>query len=236
MSNTIGITSEAQWDQRWEGIFDHYQQDIRHAHYLRALIQPDEQRFLEIAAGSFRDMAALNKWGLTCFGVDYSGTAVELAQKTYPDLKPLISRMDCFSMEFDDNFFDVSYHNGFWVLFKEDDDIKRLIAEQVRVTKKRIIATVHNAHNQSFFDYFQKLALEDDLYKIRFFEMDEIKKLMGTFCKHVQIIPVGKGKKHYEDEIIYKGDALPESILKEFTQANLNHLCNSERLLCIGEL
>jgi hypothetical protein len=80
------------------------------------------------------------------------------------------------------------------------------------------------------------MAIDDELYRIRFFEIEEMKELMGAHCKHVHIIPVGKGKKYFEDEIIYKGDALPESILHEFIQAGLKHLENSERLLCIGEM
>ena len=34
----IGIRSVEVWNDQWRNIFDHYQQDIRHAYYIRAIL------------------------------------------------------------------------------------------------------------------------------------------------------------------------------------------------------
>ena len=195
----------------------------------------NEHNLLEIAAGSFRDVGALNKWGISCVGVDYSEESVGQSKKYFPLYKDKIMRMDAFSLNFVDNQFDFSFHNGFWTYF-EDEEILRLLKEQARVTKYRIVATVHNKHNSNFVDYFNHLSESDPLYKLRFFEMDEMYSLMNTVCEKVEIIPVGKGKKYYEDDLINIGLGNPEYLRKSFDYHKLNLIDISERLICIGTL
>jgi len=231
----IGVKSQQEWDEKWPGIFDHYQYDIRNAHYINAILNPNEKKLLEIAAGSFRDAGALNKWGLECYGADFSTKSVELAKKQFPDWAEKISQQNAFEFSFEDKAFDLSYSNGFWGYFY-DDDILKLVKEQARITRYRIIATVHNAHNKQFVDYFDRLKQNDPLYKLRFFEMAEITELMKSVAKNVKIIPVGKGKKYYEDDLINIGLGEAEYIRKSFDYHKLNLLETSERLMCIGEL
>lgn len=230
-----GIKTKQEWDIKWKDIFAHYQQDIRHAYYIRSVLDPTEERILEIGAGSFRDMNALNNWGISCFGTDYSEESVSLAKRYFPLLEDKISCMDAFSLSFGNKEFDLSFHNGFWGCF-DDDDIQRLLKEQVRVTKHRIVATVHNKHNTQFVEYFKRLSENDPLYKIRFFEMEEITELMKAVCKEIKIIPVGKGKKFYEDDLINIGLGDAEFLKKSFDYHELNLLTTSERLMCIGKL
>jgi ubiquinone/menaquinone biosynthesis C-methylase UbiE len=232
----IGIKTKEQWDQKWETIFDHYQQDLRHAYYIRAILNPNEKKLIELAAGSFRDTGALNAMGIDCYGADYSSKSVLLAQKQFPLITSKLSEQDAFNIDFPDKSFDLSFHNGFWILFPNDNDILRLMQEQARITKYRIIATVHNAHNKLFVEYFDKLKENDPLYKVRFFEIDEITELMKNVAKNIKIIPVGKGKKYYEDDLINIGLEGAEYIKKSFDYHKLNLLDTSERLLCIGEL
>lgn len=230
----IGVRT-IDWDQEWKNVFDHYQQDIRHAYYIRAILNENEHDLLELGAGSFRDMAALNRWGYTCSGMDYSEESVLMAKEYFKKYEDKIYRMDGFNLLFDDNSFDLSYHNGFWVCFY-DNEIKRLMEEQARVTKYRIVATVHNKHNSQFVDYFEHLSEKDPLYKIRFFEMDEIAELMKTVCKDIKIIPVGKGKKLYEDDLINIGLGDPQFVRCSFDYHGIDLLSSSERLMCIGTL
>lgn len=230
-----GLTSKEQWDEQWEDVFDHYQQDLRHAYYIRAVLNPNENKIVELFAGSFRDTVALNSMGVDCYGVDYSEKAVSLAQQKSPLIADKFSQQDCFKTNFENKSFDLSFHNGAWVLFS-DSDIMKLMREQVRITKHRIIATVHNAHNRSFVDYFAKMGESNPLYRIRFFDISEITELMETVAKRVTVIPVGKGKKHYEDELINIGLGDAEFIKKSFDYHKLDLLDVSERLLCIGEL
>lgn len=221
------------WDEKWADIFDHYQKDLRHAYYIHAMLQADDARVLEIGAGSFRDMAELRRRGIDCEGVDFSAEAVDRAKHRFPDFASAIHRMSAFGMSYPDKAFDVTYHNGFWVLFS-DAQIKELAAEQARISRGRMIATVHNAHNKQFFDYFERKKVEDPLYDIRFFEFDEVVELMRTACDEVVVVPVGKGKRHYEDHLISEGITDPVALRACLTESGLKHLELSERLMCIG--
>jgi len=232
----VGVKTKEEWNQKWETIFDHYQQDLRHAYYIRAILNPNENKIIELAAGSFRDTGALNAMNIDCYGADYSSNAVLLAKKQFPLIADKLSEQDSFNINFSDKLFDLSFHNGFWVLFPDDSNILKLMQEQARITKYRIIATVHNAHNKQFVEYFDKLKQNDPLYKVRFFEMEEITELMKKVAKNVNIIPVGKGKKYYEDDLINIGLGDPEYIRKSFEYHGLKLLETSERLMCIGEL
>lgn len=233
----IGITKRNEWDEKWQDIFHHYQQDTRHAYYINAVLDNKDKKILEIAAGSFRDMALLNSLDVDCWGTDYSSASVQLAKEHFPILRKKIFQSNAYKMSvIPDKTFDTTFHNGFWVLFDNDNDIHTLAKEQVRITKRKIIATVHNGHNRDFVNYFQRLSKKDILYKIRFFTVDEIQSLMLTFCKSVEVVPVGKGKKYHEDEMINNGIVGREEIGLYFKNSGLKHIKNSERLLCVGFL
>ena len=231
----IAMTTPKQWDNQWENIFQHYQQDTRHAYYIRAILNANEHKLLEIGAGSFRDMAKLNSWNINCDGIDYSKKAVELAKNQFPQFASKIKQMDAFNIDVQDKLYDFTFHNGLWVYFS-DKDIIRLVNEQARITKRRMVVTVHNAHNQEFIEYFEKLSENDALYKIRFFKKDEIMSLMEQTCSRVTVIPVGKGKKYFEDDLINLGLGDACNLRKSFEYHGMNLIENSERLLCIGDI
>lgn len=229
------LTTAQDWDSTWTQVFDKYQADLRHAYYIRALKQGAEKQVLEIAAGSFRDMAALNRMGVACSGADFSRESIELAKGRFPELSNQIHCMDAFNFDFPDNAFDLTYHNGFWGLFS-DDQIHALAREQARISSKRMIATVHNAHNQQFKAYFDRVVVTDPLFNIRFFHVDEITELMAAHCSKVTVVPVGKGKKKYEDKLIAAGLGHPALLRLCFRASGQRFLESSERLLCIGEI
>lgn len=235
IKNEIGIKSKEEWNQKWEGIFDHYQQDLRNSYYVNAVLSKDDKRLLELGAGSFRDMANLNELGKDASGCDYSDLAVDLAKKHFPNLSEKIFVADSFNMPITNNEYDVTYHNGFWALF-DDEAILSLAKEQARITRNKMIVTVHNAHNESFVNYFNELSEKDNLFQIRFFTIEEMTKLMGETCKNIIVIPVGKGKKFFEDKLISEGFTHPELLNKFFEISKLDHLNTSERLMCIGEV
>jgi len=231
----IGITERTEWDREWQINFDHYQQDLRHAYYIRAILNENEKKIIELAAGSFRDTGKLNRMGFECYACDYSPQAVHSAKKQFPTIESKISEQDAFKTNFIDKEFDFSFHNGFWGYFL-DEEIIQLAKEQARITKYRMAATVHNASNKQFVEYFERLKINDPLYKIRFFEVEEVTELMKSVTNNVTIIPVGKGKKYYEDDLINIGLGDAEYIMKSFDYHKMNLLETSERLLCIGEL
>ena len=233
-SNSI-LRNEKDWDIKWKDIFDNYQKDNRHAYYIRALKRKEEKNILEIAAGSFRDMGALCKWGFSCNGVDYSSESISRAKLQFPNFKEKIHKMDAFNFDYKDDTFDLTFHNGFWGLYN-NDEILRLAKEQARISKYRMIATVHNAHNNSFKLYFDKMKERDALYNVRFFQIDEITALMSSVCSKILVIPVGKSNKYHEDKIIKMGLAFPIVLKKYFKLSKHKLLEQSERLLCIGKL
>lgn len=233
LGNLNQFSQADDWDRKWAAIFAHYQNDIRHAHYIRALLRHGENHVLEMAAGSFRDVAALNRWGKRGEGMDFSGETVQLAKNHFPQYASHFHQMSAFDMPLPDRAVDVSYHNGFWVLFS-DEDIHKLAQEQARITKNRMIATVHNSHNRQFADYFGRMKQTDPLYDIRFFSVDEITQLMRTVCDDVVVIPVGKQKKRWEDWLIARGLTHPALLRECLTLQGHAFLDNSERLLCIG--
>ncbi len=228
------LTEASHWDTKWPSIFDKYQHDLRHAHYVRALKNSRDQSALELAAGSFRDVAALNRMGLRCDGMDFSEEAVHLARARFPALATRLNKMDAFYLPLADDAYDLTYHNGFWGLF-DDADIDRLATEQARVTRRTVMATVHNAHNRQFHQYFERTRETDPLFNIRFFYEGEIEAIMRRVCTRVTVIPVGKAKKAHEDTLIRWGLG-QRAILRPYFQASGKRLIErSERLLCIGE-
>ena len=233
LGNLDAASSCADWDRKWEDIFDHYQNDLRHAYYIHALLEENEVRVLEMGAGSFRDMAELRRRGIDCEGMDFSEKAAIMAKSRFPDFSEKIHCMSAFEMGFPDKTFDVSYHNGFWVLFS-DDKIDQLAKEQARITRGRMIATVHNAHNRQFVDYFARKKADDPLYDIRFFEVDEISALMEKVCKDIHVVPAGKGKRYHEDLLIKHGITDPAIIRDSLCGYGMEFIESSERLICIG--
>lgn len=234
--NNLDENSESKaWNEKWGEIFESYQKDLRNACYVHAVLDAEDRSILEIGAGSFRDVAELRRRALDCVGIDFSAEAVQQAKQFFPNLKSCFHEMSAFDLRFSDKSFDVSYHNGFWVLFS-DEKIGMLLREQVRVTRSKLIATVHNAHNQHFVRYFDEKKQVDPLFDIRFFEVDELKALMAPVCSRVEIYPVGKGKRYHEDAMIAAGNVDPASIRRCLVSQGMNCLQSSERLMCVGHL
>lgn len=232
---SISLKSASQWDNKWHELFDHYQNDPRHAFYINAFLSR-EDKVIELAAGSFRDTFKLNELGINCHAMDFSEEAVKLAHQLHPELTKQLNSGNAFELKYiKDKEFDVSFHNGFWVLF-DDNDIEMLAREQARISKRLMIATVHNAHNTQFVDYFAEKSEHDELFRIRFFTKEEIEEHLSKHCKSVRTIPVGKGKKYFEDLLINEGMAEANILRAYFDTAGLSKLDSSERLMCIGEL
>ncbi len=226
------LTHPGTWDGLWARYFREYQGDCRHAFYVAAIRRRRERRILEIGAGSFRDMAALNRWGFYCEGVDFSTESVASAREMMPAFSDRIRQMDAMELDYPDGTFDLTYHAGLWVLFK-DADIVRLAAEQARVTRSRMLATVHNAHNRTFREKFEAWGREDPLYRVRFFEAEEIAALMRGCCRRVTVFPVTTPR---IDRLIHLGHGRNIVRLAYRFYRHYGDLQTSERLMCIGEV
>ncbi|WP_152223133.1 class I SAM-dependent methyltransferase [Pseudomonas sp. SCB32] len=229
------LVTAKDWDEKWQEIFNLYQNDVRHAYYIDAVRKRHEKRVLEIAAGSFRDIVQLTRRGVEGHGIDFSPESVALAKKLYPSLQERFRVMDAFNLQYPDKHFDISFHNGFWGLFS-DEEIDQMAKEQARITKGRIIVTVHNAHNQPFADYFNSQKKIDPLFNIRFFTLEQMREILGKVARKVTIIPVGKGSRWQEDWFIRHGWHYPLLLNCVLKLSGTRHIECSERLMCIGEL
>lgn len=180
------------WTSAWSRHYDTYYSAVpRQAYYLDFVLDGADRRLLEIGAGSFRDSVRLNEWGYDCTGTDFSDEAATRAKAGYPQFAEKLHAMDASALEFEDNAFDVSFHNGFFVLFEDDAVIQSFLQEQLRVTKRKVICTVHNALNTQRVEKFRELSESDSLYDIRFFTPDEIKAVLEPHCTKVELFPFG---------------------------------------------
>ena len=59
---------------------------------------------------------------------------------------------------------------------------------------------------------------------------------MKKYCCNIEIIPVGKGKKFYEDYLINLGLGSRDNLRNCFDYHKMDLLDSSERLLCIGKI
>jgi len=176
----------------WGAHFNTYISKLpRQAYYLYFITKNTDKNILEIAAGSFRDTALLNQWNYKVVGIDFSQKAVDLAKKQYPEWKNNFYEMDATSMTFPTESFDVSFHNGFFICFPENALLTPLIKEQIRVTKRCIVCTVHNALNSELLKLFQEKSKQDSLFDIRFYNPSEIRNILSPYCKSIQIYPFG---------------------------------------------
>jgi SAM-dependent methyltransferase len=183
--------SESFWSETWSRHFQAYTRTIpRQAYYLSFLLSDAERVLLEIGAGSYRDTARLNRWGRDCTGVDFCPEACTKARAAYPEFAAKLLTMDAFALEFGDKSFDLSFHNGLLIVL-DDAAISKLLREQVRVTRKRIVCTVHNALRRDLVQQFAELSARDKLYDIRFFMPDELRELVAAHCDSVEIRPFG---------------------------------------------
>jgi ubiquinone/menaquinone biosynthesis C-methylase UbiE len=179
------------WSQKWKQHFTRYHAQVAlQAYYLDFFLNDKNVKsILEIAAGSCRDTTQLNEWGYDAMGVDFSHECIEMAKRRFPRYQKKFVNMDAFRLNFSDKEFDVSFHNGFFICFHDNQDIKNLLQEQARVTKRFIICSVHNQMNTYLVDKFRRMSASDKLYDVRFFNPDEISSLLRPFCKQVEVLP-----------------------------------------------
>jgi 2-polyprenyl-3-methyl-5-hydroxy-6-metoxy-1,4-benzoquinol methylase len=189
---TLKLTGAKDWDNAWHQHYAEYtQRPSYQAYYLFCILPNKTRRILELGAGSFRDTAQLNEWGYECIGVDFSEGAVASARQRYPQWASRFLSADAMRLPFRTGSFDVSYHNGLLVYFEDNEKIRQIIREQVRLSRTMVVCTVHNAHNSQLQELFKQRAQKDPIYAIRFFERSEIAQLMAPFCRRVELFPFG---------------------------------------------
>lgn len=147
--------------------------------FIKGILKNKIKCILEIGCGSSGDSIYLaNK--------DYKVTAVDNEENIIRTLKNQNNNhllyyqvADAFSLPFENDRFDLVFHNGFFVYFSNDEIIK-LLKEQERIAKKYILIFVHNKSNIRLLEQFNTRSINDKLYDLRFFYPKEIKEIVRT--------------------------------------------------------
>jgi hypothetical protein len=184
------------WADIWERHLDSYlSAPPRVGMTIMQMLSGDFDNVLEIACGSARDSLYLRALGKSVVATDGSpGVISELRRRFHntPSITFLVE--DASRLSFADRQFDVSFHNGFYVCFDDNDVIKALLREQCRVTRKHVFFFVHNAHNGALKRKFLSLANQDSVFDIRFFDRDDVATLVresGVAYQHMRIEKFG---------------------------------------------
>lgn len=136
--------------------------------------------FLECAGGSCRDSRYLFEKERRSVGSDFDDKTLLYVKKKFIHSHFSLLKEDAFKFSFADDSFDVVFHNGFWICFDNDEKITNLLKEQVRISKKYIVALVHNINNRQLVTRFAELSAKDDLYNVRFFSIDALVSIVKS--------------------------------------------------------
>lgn len=172
------FSDEEWWSDAWIRHLETYlAAPPRAGHWIASQFQ-DDQKILEIAGGSCRDSRYLADIGYRAVGTDFDPRTLDYLKKRFPNSPLVMQREDAFSLSFADKSFDISFSNGFWICFTDDAKIYQLIKEQARVTSKFLVSLLHNKDNAKLVAMFNEKKSSDSLYDIRFFNRDEIARIV----------------------------------------------------------
>lgn len=192
------LQQQAFWEQAWVRHLEGYlAQPPRAGLWLQARFGLKALRrwgVLELAGGSCRDSRHLAQHGVPAIGTDFDQRTLDWLAQRFPSDALRLQREDASALSLADGSVGLSVHNGFWVLFDDDERILALLREQARVTQQVLVALVHNADNPRQREAFARKAVADPLYDIRFFRRDELPALVtrsGISAREVRIEKFG---------------------------------------------
>jgi ubiquinone/menaquinone biosynthesis C-methylase UbiE len=167
------------WSDAWVSHIENYlSAPPRCGIWLNFYFADKSLMFLECAGGSCRDSRYLHDKGFKSMGTDFDENTLSYVRKRYGNSKFLLQKEDGFNLSFNENSFDVVFNNGFWVCFNDDEKIVNLLEEQVRVSSKYLVVMAHNKKNEKLVAQFSNLGEKDSLYKIRFFDIEDIEHIL----------------------------------------------------------
>lgn len=172
--------SEPFWNDVWLRHIETYLASPPRAGYWLDRMFPEAYSVLEIAGGSCRDSHYLATRGRMVIGSDFEAKTINYVQRrlSHPNFR--IEHQNAFALGYESKSFDLTFSNGFWICFKNDAQIVSLIQEQARVSRKYLVALLHNDENESLKEVFWRKAIDDPLYDIRFFRRTEVMRLLGA--------------------------------------------------------
>jgi hypothetical protein len=198
---------------------------------------------LEIAGGSCRDSRYLANSGFDVTGSDFDEKTLKyLQEERFPHDELKYSKEDAFSLTFRTSSFELIFHNGFFILFDDNNQLNEMLKEQARVSKRYIIFFVHNSENKGLIKRFKIKSEEDELYKIRFFDKNEIVSIVKESHIDYKSIRVMKFGGFFDTFYKKKFKKIVPNILYPFRKKIIPKLYqfqrwkNTERVCCIIEL
>lgn len=235
--------SEKFWEDSWIKHIEAYLNATPRAGVFIENYFKNTNKLLEIAGGSCRDSRYLANRGFEATGSDFDEkTLTYLEKERFPNDILNYSKEDAFNLSFSENSFDLVFHNGFFVLFNDDESLKTMLLEQERVSRKYIVFFVHNKENDKLIRLFKKKSQEDDLYKIRFFDKDEVTAIVknsGIKYKNIKLLKFGGMSDFFYKKRLKK---IVPNILYPFRNFFIPKLYqlqkweNTERICCVVEL
>ena len=174
-----GLQQQHFWEQAWVRHIEQYlRSPPRAGLWLAARFGLRGWSVLEIAGGSCRDSRYLAEQGVAAVGSDFDRKTLDYLAARFPGSPLKLAREDASALSLADRAVDLSVHNGFWVLFPDDARVVALLREQARVTRRVLVALVHNADNPRQVSAFARKASDDPLYDIRFFRRGDLPRLV----------------------------------------------------------
>jgi SAM-dependent methyltransferase len=178
--NKTTLFDQEFWGKSWHTHLEAYLRATpRFGIYIDHLFKKAVKSCLEIACGSGRDSVYLAKKGKQVTSCDYEDKLIAIIKDHFRDIPNIRFKTDdAFHLTQEDKSVDLSFHNGFFILFSEDDKIFRLLKEQERVTRKYIVFAVHNERNQRLQKSFRGRSEKDRLFDVRFFSPREVFRII----------------------------------------------------------
>ncbi|MBA7670721.1 2-methoxy-6-polyprenyl-1,4-benzoquinol methylase [subsurface metagenome] len=99
------------------------------------------RNILEVATGTGNLSIFLSHLGYNVVSLDKDDSVLKIAQHNNANFKGRVTfkKADAFNLPFNDDGFDVCFSQGFFEHFA-DDDIRKLLKEQLRVSKKALFS------------------------------------------------------------------------------------------------
>ncbi len=117
-----------------------------------------------------------------------------------------------------------------------------MLKEQERVSKRYIVIFIHNIENKKLIKTFEEKSKEDNLYKIRFFDKNEIIDIVknsGIKYKSIKVVKFGGIFDRFYNRLLKR--VIP-NILYPFRKSLIPELYqfqkweDTERICCVVEL
>jgi hypothetical protein len=192
------LKSPEAWNLQWEKWFLRYSQgNPRFGKWLSSRYAVSKATILEIGAGSGRESRFLSTEAKSVTCVDYSPSAVRLLANHKLPANMNVLNANAANLPFGDQYFDLTFHKGFWILFDSDAELELLLREQLRVSRKITLAAVQNGLNIKQVQDAGAKAEADPLFRFRFFIPSEIDSLARKVVSdlgidaHIQILKYG---------------------------------------------